>query len=508
MNPYNYMDKQITEFSNPKTTPTLFNYDEHLKQPHDEDDQDYDQDHTFRFHPFRSPTKPLDTSHLSDWSSMDHMDSTKRTGDRVGIFCDEGLISRIDQILKEQTDVLLHSVEYLSARVTQMESRVRQVENSFDGLKESIEFNHGKTDGKLRELENILIEVHGGIKDLRDKQEIAETQVQLAKLQASKGGPEMVDQYTSVQPNLSRETLSSVPQQYNQPPAIPVVSPQPELAFSYNMTNLPPQNHPPPAPTATAQVAAASAYIHTAAATAPHLPSQFPQNITPFVSQQESYYPQGTGHQQLAPPMHQSQQQSLHPYQPYQPPHLPLNSHLTQLPQVQPPLTIVDPRANKYYPEELPYASSPGTHNSAQPHDRPRPAQAFNIGSTQRAYNHPSNVFDSESTANLRGQGLQQRGYGNTLDYHRSPPSHSSSSNTNSLPTARTLPHAIPTASTVDSGSSPRGTGSRVAVDDVVDQVVAMGFRRDTVRATVKKLTENGQSVDLNAVLDKVMNNG
>lgn len=35
-----------------------------------------------------------------------------------------------------------------------------------------------------------------------------------------------------------------------------------------------------------------------------------------------------------------------------------------------------------------------------------------------------------------------------------------------------------------------------------------MGFSKEQVRATVRKLTENGQSVDLNVVLDKLMNDG
>jgi len=59
----------------------------------------------------------------------------------------------------------------------------------------------------------------------------------------------------------------------------------------------------------------------------------------------------------------------------------------------------------------------------------------------------------------------------------------------------------------VDTGSSSGETGNKDPIDDVVDRVTAMGFRRDLVRATVRKLTQNGQSVDLNVVLDKVMNN-
>lgn len=77
------------------------------------------------------------------------------------------------------------------------------------------------------------------------------------------------------------------------------------------------------------------------------------------------------------------------------------------------------------------------------------------------------------------------------------------------LPTARILPQSLPTASGVNSGGSgSAGPGNRVPIDDVVDKVMTMGFPRDQVRATVRKLTENGQSVDLNIVLDKLMNDG
>lgn len=74
------------------------------------------------------------------------------------------------------------------------------------------------------------------------------------------------------------------------------------------------------------------------------------------------------------------------------------------------------------------------------------------------------------------------------------------------LPTARVLPHALPTASAMSGNSGSSGTGNRVPVDDVVDKVTSMGFPRDQVRGTVRRLTENGQPVDLNIVLDKLMN--
>lgn len=74
------------------------------------------------------------------------------------------------------------------------------------------------------------------------------------------------------------------------------------------------------------------------------------------------------------------------------------------------------------------------------------------------------------------------------------------------LPRARILPDALPTASVVEPGSNSGRSGNKNSVDEIVDKVAAMGFRRDQARATIKKLADDGQAVDLNVVLDKLMN--
>ena len=49
-------------------------------------------------------------------------------------------------------------------------------------------------------------------------------------------------------------------------------------------------------------------------------------------------------------------------------------------------------------------------------------------------------------------------------------------------------------------------SSSRVPIERVVEDVAAMGFTKDAVRAVIRHLTESGQSVDLNIVLDQLMN--
>lgn len=65
----------------------------------------------------------------------------------------------IDRTMKKYSDTLLHALEGVSARLSQMEGRTHQLENSMDDLKLTIGNYNGSTYGKLRHLENMLREV-------------------------------------------------------------------------------------------------------------------------------------------------------------------------------------------------------------------------------------------------------------------------------------------------------------------------------------------------------------
>lgn len=75
------------------------------------------------------------------------------------------------------------------------------------------------------------------------------------------------------------------------------------------------------------------------------------------------------------------------------------------------------------------------------------------------------------------------------------------------MPTARERENNVPppAAAASGGGATPLST-NRLSIDEVIDKVAVMGFSKDQVRAVVRRLTENGQSVDLNIVLDKLMN--
>lgn len=89
-----------------------------------------------------------------DSQNRGSMDQTERAKSR-----DLAMISVIDGKMNQHFGNLMHAVEGLSARVSQLETRLRLVENSVDDLKDCSDVNYGKTDGKLREVEHILRKV-------------------------------------------------------------------------------------------------------------------------------------------------------------------------------------------------------------------------------------------------------------------------------------------------------------------------------------------------------------
>ncbi|XP_030940417.1 putative uncharacterized protein DDB_G0294196 [Quercus lobata] len=486
-----FMDKQITELSRSHSQDfSLFSNPHHHHHHNDDDDDDDDElSPTFRFHPIRPFA-----------STQSHADDS------------ESLISVIDRKMKELGENLMHAVEGISARLTQLENRTRRIENSVDDLKDSIESRHGSSDGKLRELHNILTQVQGGIQDLKDKQEIAEAQLQLAKLQMSKDNQQSQNKITTGQSNSAQEPLSSAPQQSHQPVPIPVASPQQLPALPFNVfPNVPLQNSSPTSP-----------------ATAAQIPTQLSQNPIPSLLQPESYYStpvhtQESTHQQYhLPPM---QQPPPPPYQHYHPePQLPPISQVSQPPQQHPSLGFVNPQVHcpsSHHPEEIPYMPSqsypPSNHRSPQAPGIASPSQQYYLGSSQQMQDQPSrdpNFGFPSSSRHSQPPGHSHfyehsySGYPSHYNSSTMKPLQSGESSNSRLPTAQILPHALPISSSVDDGSSSSGTRDSIPTDDVVDKVVVMGFRRDLVRATVRKLTETGQSVDLNVVLDRMMNDG
>lgn len=96
---------------------------------------------------------------LQNYGSLDSNEPAKVILQKDRNVLDATVVSEIDQAMKKHADNLLHVLEGVSARLTQLESRTRHLENSVDDLKVSVGNNHGNADGKMRRLEDILRDV-------------------------------------------------------------------------------------------------------------------------------------------------------------------------------------------------------------------------------------------------------------------------------------------------------------------------------------------------------------
>lgn len=101
--------------------------------------------------------------YMQNYGSLDSIEPSKFIlgNDRNG--SDAAMVSEIDRTMKKYADNLLHVLEGISARLTQLETRTCNLESSVDDLKVSIGNNHGSTDGKMRQMENILREVSSSL---------------------------------------------------------------------------------------------------------------------------------------------------------------------------------------------------------------------------------------------------------------------------------------------------------------------------------------------------------
>ncbi|KAK9052399.1 hypothetical protein SSX86_029028 [Deinandra increscens subsp. villosa] len=444
------------------------------------------------------------------YGSLDSVEPSKVVVEKDRTVLDAALISEIDRTMKKHADNLLHALEGVSARLSQLETRSRNLEKSVDDLRTSVGNNHGNTDGKLRQIENIIREVQSGVQVVKDKQEILETQLQLSQVQISKSEQQLGSQNVGHMESLPQQAaVASAPlQSYQQLPPAALAQPH-----SATLPNAPP----PPNPQ----------------------PTQFSQSNMPMpISHRDSYFPPPGQTADAPPPQHYQMPlppQQLQPPMASPPSPRPQYQPPTQIQYSQPPpMSLQQPNPSQSQPpsshlsEELAYLTSQNYPQGARQPGGGPPAQQFH-GNPSQMYEPPPPPPPSVRTGpGFPSQYGPSPGYGESYGYSGSqygsgsPVKSQQHSSTNmgpgggsgypQLPTARVLPQALPTAAAVggtgSSSGSSSGSGNRVPIDDVVDKVTNMGFSRDQVRATVRKLTENGQAVDLNIVLDKLMTDG
>ncbi|CAN0896837.1 hypothetical protein LINGRAHAP2_LOCUS18735 [Linum grandiflorum] len=391
------------------------------------------------------------------------------------------VISVVERSMKRHSDNMMRFLEGISSRLSQLELYCYNLDKSIGEMRSDLTRDHTETDTKLKAVEKHLQEVHRSVQILRDKQELAETQKELAKLQlvhkdSSSSTHSQSNEEKSAEPKNNDSNNNS--EGHNQQLALALpqqVIPQQQQISVPPPSHTPPQNIAQPQPQPQPQ----SYYL-------PPSQSQAPPN---------HYMPPGQATQ--APPL-SSQQYPQYQQQWAQQVQL----QQTQQPNMQ---SQVRPASNQVYP---PYPApgqpaGPGpqeTLSSSMPMPAsysPVPQPSYGYGSARPV---PQQQLPPQHPAYMVYEGEGGRAHHPTQTPHFAQGGYSPSNVTH--PSSQPAPAPAP-------NMMPRNAAQSQFVrshpyNELVEKLVNMGFRGDHVMSVIQRMEESGQPVDFNAVLDRL----
>ncbi|PSS05721.1 Altered inheritance of mitochondria protein [Actinidia chinensis var. chinensis] len=95
----------------------------------------------------------------------------------------QDVISTVDKTMKKYTDNLMRFLEGISSRLSQLELYCYNLDKSIGEMHSDLGRDNEEAESKLKSLDKHLQEVRKSVQILKDKQELAEAQKELAKLQ-------------------------------------------------------------------------------------------------------------------------------------------------------------------------------------------------------------------------------------------------------------------------------------------------------------------------------------
>ncbi|KAH9329622.1 hypothetical protein KI387_001730, partial [Taxus chinensis] len=519
------------------------------------------------------------------------------------------VIGTVERTMKKYADNLLKVLDGMSNRLSQLELINERLERSVGEMRADMEHDHNETGERFRILENHIREVHRTVQILRDKQEIAEAQTELAKLQlarkestnnlhGSEDKPPGSSSLSEVKQENTFQSQNVQAQHRSSHPALPAL-PAPQQPIPSHSLPMPTREQCQPSSPQMQQPAQVSTMQQSPVMPFPQQVAQFPQPTNVMVMQpyyqqqpqQQGQIPQVPQGPQTAQVPHTSQPAAAAPQTqnlPYsnQPTHIQnisnqssqpyvQRSHAQQLPQLQPQpqsqLQLqpqLQPQMQIQPPPQQPHLSqqahmrpsiysgqahggsseafSYASENANQQAQPPYQGGSSGISSEASVYNYgnPAHIIQPSSQGQLTmqsprpqlNQGLSQTGDSGSassalvplppghpmhgFSAYNLPPRPSSSPygvpfsvgpQANPFPGAymRLSPQQAQQYAHPSGNVTPNISGhlpSTHAFDDLVEQVAGMGFSRDQVRGAIQRVSENGQPVDMNSVLDRLNN--
>lgn len=456
------------------------------------------------------------------------------------------LISTVERTMKKYADNLLRFLEGISARLSQLELYCYNLEKSVGEMRSDLLRENRDSDSKLSSLEKHLQEVHRSIQILRDKQELADTQKELAKLQlvhkeSSAGG------HSQHKEEVVTPSASDL-QKHDSPPE--VQKQQLALALPHQVN---PTSSPPPRPIEqhpsighSTQISSQSVhgqsqpsyYPQQSQLPPPPIPTQHPQDR--YLSADSQYQrSQLQVSQQATQPQQSivSQGQPVHAYSTYQQPWAQQYSQPLQQPQAQQPSpqTQIASQTPAYppYPPNQTVNPSPETFPGSMPMQVPlsgipqpgsvRPEGVnYGYGGANRA-----TAQQPPLQQNLLRQQLpqtNQNSYGPPLGDGNYPGSlatqaprqgymvYDGEGGRTPLSAPAHFPQGVyppphvsslPNSLSVRHPSPPQMMRSN-PYNELAEKAVSMGYGRDFVASVIHSMEESGQPMDFNTLLDRL----
>ncbi|KAF5726382.1 hypothetical protein HS088_TW22G00060 [Tripterygium wilfordii] len=434
----------------------------------------------------------------------------------------------VEKSMKKYADNLMRFLEGISSRLSQLELYCYNLDKSIGEMRFDLAREHGEADLKLKSLEKHLQEVHRSVQLLRDKQELAEAQKELAKLQlvqkesSSSSQSQSNEDKSSPPASDSKKTENSL-EMHNQQLALALphqVAPQQQPAAHHSQPT--PQNviqqqpyyltanQLPPAP-------------QTQHSQSQYLPSD-PHYRTPPM-QEISRVPQPTQSQvNQTPPV-----QSFPQYQQQWPQQVPQQVPPPQQPSIQPQVRPQSSTAYAPYPPRQSTNASPETLPSslsmqvpfssvAQPVSSHADAMSYGYtGEGRTGPQQPTQQLnvpfgaqpgDGYAVAAPR-QGLPPPGsaymiYGSEGARAHHPPQQPHFSQGGYPPTNLPLQNPRPSAAAMVRNPNHSQFVRDHPYNEWIEKLVSMGFRGDHVVGVIQRMEESGQPVDFNSVLDRL----
>ncbi|XP_055807441.1 uncharacterized protein LOC129876130 [Solanum dulcamara] len=449
------------------------------------------------------------------------------------------MICTVDKTMKKYTDNLMRFLEGISSRLSQLELYCYNLDKSIGEMRSDLVRDHGEADSKLKALEKHVQEVHRSVQILRDKQELAETQKELAKLQFAQKEPASAsnsqqnedrnaqpvsdsnkgDNSTDVHGQqlalalphqvAPRAPLTNRPvEQQQQAPPPPIPSQSMTQSQGYYLPPVQMSNAPAPTHLSQSQYLSSDPQYRTShMQDLSRVPSQPPApqgNQTPQIQSMPQYQQQWAQQlpqqvqapqqvqqhqlptvQQLARPSSPAVYPSYPPNQPNPSPEPVPNSMPMQVSFSAIPQSVASrPEAMSYGYDRSgrPLQSQPPTQHLKPSFGAPGDGYAANGPHPSLSAGNAYLMYDNEGTRGHPQQppNFPQSGY---------PPSSFPPQNVQSSPSPNIMVR-------------PPQLMRTHPYNELIEKLGSMGYRGDHVVNVIQRLEESGQTVDFNAVLD------